>query len=248
MLVALLALGCGGAPIERPTTPAHGGVLVTLEDHLLELVVHASGEVQVFARSAGDLHDCGVTVTLRAQDGDARAVATRWRRWMFEGRLEEGTPRLGPAQVLLLDGGRRSRARVEVTRILPLPEHGGAMLWLAGAPVEVVVDAAGRAELHAPRMRGELTLGITGEDGQLHPLALGWDADRRLYTGTLEGMAPQPGPLEIVLSRGRSQWLARGALAEVARDPSVPSPDALQLELPELGSDLPSVIAVPPPE
>lgn len=266
----LVALGCGAEERAEPPgeaepevsetiAPRHGGALVELDAHVAELVVHASGELHVHVRTEEDLSDAGVTVTLDDEEGETRSVALRWADEVqgFVGHLE-GAPAVGEAEVILVRDGHRSRGRVEIERVLPEAEHEGSVMSVGDHVVEVVVEPGGRAHLYvldAPRQRldVELTLSIAGEGGRLHPLALAWDAEEERYSGRLEGMTPQPGPMEVILERRGREHLGRGTLLEVGlRPPAILGdghvPEDLRLDLPELGSELPAVIAVPPAE
>lgn len=266
MMVALLAIACD-APVENHalgvdpsaepseherTTPIprHGGAIVTLDGAALELIVLRSGVLHVHVRSEGVLANAGVTVTLRDEDGASHAVGTRRIGTMFVGQLEEA-PALGEAEIRMLHEGRSAHGVVEVTHILPAEERGGAVLWLGERAVEVTVDASGGAALHVlddATLEGELTLGLPGEDDALHPLALTWDEASSGYVGQLEGIDVQPGVLEVVLAQGATQHLGRGALLALRPDgpPALDAFEGLRLELPELGNELPAVIAVPP--
>jgi hypothetical protein len=273
-----LAVGCGGESSTEPTAtartartartdpasalePRHGGVLVELEDHVGELVVHASGELHLHVRRGEPVPDAGVTVTVPDEDGAPHAVAMRWADEVqgFVGQLEDATPAPGEAEVLLVRDGHRTRGTARVERVLPPAEHDGSVMSVGEHVVEVVVEPDGRAHLYvldAPsqRLDVELTLSIAGEDGELHPLALAWDADVEHYTGRIEGLEPQPGPMELILERRGREQLGRGTLLEVALPPPAilgeagRAPEDFQLEMPALGSDLPAVIPIPPPE
>jgi hypothetical protein len=240
----LVAIACG-AP--DAAGPRFGGTIATIDGHRLELVVHASGEVELHAPL--ELSSEGATVVLRDEHDRARAIATTWVPALggFVGKLEGSTPQPGDAELVLLHEGRSVRATVRIDRILPAPEHGGAVVWLASRAVEVVVGTDGRAVVHTgEHFDGELTLGIPGSDERIHPLPLEWNGTA--YEGRLEGLTPRPGVLSIVLSRGGTSQLGRGMLASVAGEPSIPDPPPLELELPQLGSELPAIIAVPPPQ
>ncbi|HJL16637.1 MAG TPA: hypothetical protein RMH99_13320 [Sandaracinaceae bacterium LLY-WYZ-13_1] len=266
--MAVLALGCGAdddasAPAdeagERAIEARHGGVIVSLGEHTGELVVHASGELHLHVRSDEALSDAGVTVTLEDEAGEPHAVALSWADGVqgFVGRMEQ-TPAPGDASVLLVHDGRRRRGEVRVERVLPRAEHEGSVLAVGDRVVEVLVEPDGRAHLYllgAPRrLDVELTLSVAGEDGRLHPLSLAWDDEGEHYTGRLEGLEPQPGPLEVILERRGRESLGRGTLLEVGLPrPAVlgdgtPVPDDFRLEMPSLGSGVPAVIPVPPPE
>lgn len=164
--------------------------------------------------------------------------------------------------MLLVRDGHRERAEVRVEAVLPLPAHEGSVLSVGDHVVEVVVEPDARAHLYvlnapAPaRPSGgldvELTLSIAGEDGHLHPISLSWSEESQHYTGHVEGLQPHAGPMEVILERGGREYLGRGTLLEVGlRRPDIlgdRSLEAFRLELPELGSELPAVIAVPPPD
>lgn len=247
-------------PAPEPIEARHGGAIVELDEHVAELVVHASGELHVHVRSDADLSDAGVTVTLDDDRGEEHSVALRWADEVqgFVGHLD-ATPATGDAEVILVREGHRSRGRTQIARVLPEAEHEGSVMSVGEHVVEVVVEPDGRAHLYlldAPRQRldVELTLSVAGEEGRLHPLGLAWDAEEERYSGRLEGMTPRPGPMEVILERGGREHLGRGTLLDVGLEAPASVlegggvPEDLRLEMPELGSDLPAVIAVPPAE
>jgi hypothetical protein len=260
-LALVLLFGCGDPPpAPRPAIRAsYGGVIVALGEHIGELVVHTSGELAFHVRSEHDLSDAGLTVTIADQAQARHAVGMHWAERMngFVGRMDRGTPARGEAEVLLVRSGRPMRARARIARLLPPAEHRGSVVSVGDLVVEVAVQSDGRAELYVlrpPRIdpQMELTLGIPSADGALHPLSLVWDPEGERYTGRIEGVEPRPGPLEVIASRDGREHVGRGRLLEIAlRRPELVGsdvPEDLQLELPELGSDLPAVIAIPPAE
>lgn len=260
-LLGLLALGCSSTarePAPDPaavTEPRFGGALLTLHGHRLELVVHASGEVHLHLHEGEDLSEAGASVTLPTAE-EPRAVALRWADDVqgFTGELESVEPSTGDATVLLIHRGRRLEGSVPVESLVPPPEHDGSVVHVGAHDVEVTVDPDGRASawvLDDPdhRLDLDLTLDLPGADGQMHPLGLAWDPELARYAGTLEGLRARPGPLELIAREGGEEHLGRGSLLGVEPPPPAGGgvPADLRLEMPELGSDLPAVIPIPPP-
>lgn len=217
--------------------------------------MHASGETHLHVHT-GDLERASATVTLPAAD-ERHAVALRWQDEVqgFTGRLETEAPERGEATVLLVHEDRRLEGSVEITSLLPAPEHDGSVLHVGEHDVEVTVEPSGRASawvLDDPehRLELDLVLNLPGEDGRLHPLSLAWDPELAAYVGELEGLHPAPGPLELLSREHGDERVGHGTLLGVV-EPSEPTgvdvPEDLQLDLPELGGQLPAVIPIPPP-
>ncbi len=257
-------MGCGAsggdAPGEPPPEPApsearFGGALVEVGGHALELVVHASGEVHLHVHGDAELTEAGASVTLPAGE-ERHAVALRWTDTIqgFTGRLETAAPSTGPARVLLVHEGHRLEGQVTIASLVPEAAHEGSVVHVGAHDVEVVVDPDGHATawiLDDPdhRLDVDLTLNLPGDDGRLHPLSLAWDPELARYVGALEGLHAEPGPLELIAREGEVERLGHGSLLGVEAIEAggdVQVPDDLQLRLPELGTDLPGVIAVPP--
>lgn len=212
----------------------------------VQLALAPSGQFTLRSSPSGDRPPTGLSVQLYDADGQAHWIATRQEGSLFVGELPAGMKvvRSGHATLLVAIEGtfRRSSA---IVRELPEPSQGGSVIALGEHAGEVVVDQAGRVRLHAPP-GFEVTLGLPTDDGEL-PLALSWDEEQGHYAGQLLGSRPRPGALSVELRRDERRILGGGLLREVAPDaftpPEVPE---LRLELPELGSELPAVIPVPP--
>lgn len=258
----LASVACGqsqGAQSEDqhgppPSEPAYGGALVTIEDHVLELVVHETGETHLHPHT-GDLSEASATVALPGAD-TTHAIALHWEDGVqgFVGRLETEAPTAGTASILLVHEDRRLESDVEIARLLPAPEHDGSVVHVGEHDVEVTVDPEGHVSawvLDDPehRLDIDLVLNLPGDDGRLHPLSLAWDPELAAYVGELEGLHPEPGPLELLSREHGEDRVGHGTLLGVVErsgsGEDVDVPDDLQLELPELGGQLPAVIPVP---
>ena len=261
--VWLTLSACGqvsGAPVPTPEPPPeaqHGGALVEVDGAMLEVVVHATGELHLHPVGRADFAEEALTLTLDDRDGTPHAVAMLWRDSVqgYVGQLES-QPATGALRVLLTRDGRAARGEADLDELLPEPQHGGAVLALGSMRLEIVVEAEGSACLHLLGEPGEdvereFVVNLPDEEGRPHPLELTWDAERGCHAGRLEGLRPAAGPLEVFsIEEGHSRW-GRGTLPHVGAVPAELGdtfPEGLRLELPDLGSNLPSVIAVPPIE
>ncbi|MFW5877103.1 MAG: hypothetical protein ACOCXM_10235, partial [Myxococcota bacterium] len=135
--------------------PRHGGEIVVVDDHVVEVVPTAEGEVYAYVAGHDGVvpppDDVQVTVNVPVEAGGVRPVRLEWNPEVlrFEGRVQGATPAPGPAEVLLVSDGRPRRARAP--RMVVVPR----------AKVEVVARGAppgDRIWLHAPagkvRVRG----------------------------------------------------------------------------------------------
>lgn len=127
MFFALTLVGCGSEeeptvappPVAAPLSPMHGGTLVPLHDHRVELLAHASGELfgyltrmdgQPLTSPEGAL----LTVTVTVDADHARPVLLRWNgdTGRYEARLRDA-PVEGPADVSLMISGRPARGSTD---------------------------------------------------------------------------------------------------------------------------------------
>jgi len=92
-----------------------------------------------------------------------------------------------------------------------LARLGGTVLAAGQKLVEVLPFANGT--IHASLMDGQgavvvdpsatLTVKVQGDDGAQHPVALSWDAEAGVYTGSVGAdVTIQPGPVEVVVAAG----------------------------------------------
>lgn len=245
----LTALGCDSPSVpDVALAPAHGGTVAELDACAVELVVHATGELEVFVRRGTLDAASGLTVVLPDDEGTPHAVALQRVDDAFVGALVPALGR-GDAELVQVREGRRTRVRVPIPEPLPAAEHGGAVLRVGDRVMEVVVEPTGAARVHVrgePARELDLTLVLPGE--ARHPLALAWSDTASCYVGRLEGATLRAGRLDLLWVDGDRTHV--GSAVRAAPRPlfDAPSPDGFQLELPELGSDLPAVIAIPPPD
>jgi len=270
LVTAILCLGCN-APDDRAVTPRpdetsaapdgtraprFGGVLVYLDGHDVELVVHETGELHVHVPEA--LEGAAITVTLDDADGASHAVAMRWRDAVqgFVGRMD-AAPAPGEATVLMVRDGARAEGGAQIEALIPAPPHDGSVVSVGEHTVEVLVTEDGEAHAYVlddpeHRLDVDLTLNLAGDDGHLHPLALRFDEEAGHFVGHLEGLHPRPGPLEVILAEGDAQTLGHGSLLGVglARPEALGAdvPDDFRLEMPSLGADAPGAVVIEPTE
>ena len=269
-LAAGLLVACGAEPTQTEESPSEaddvaapepiearfGGVLVELEKHTVELVAHETGELHLHVRSAADLSGAGATVTLPDEAGESHSVALEWADDVqgFIGHVD-ATMGEGEAEVLVVLDGHRLSGAATIARALPHAAHDGSVLSVGGHVVEVSLDHEGHAHVYVlddaeHHLDLDLTLNVPDEDGHLHPLALHWEEDH--YEGHVENLHAAPGPLEVILSDHGQESLGHGTLLGVglARPDGLgpATPEGLQLEMPALGSNLPSVIPIPDSE
>ncbi|MFW6067263.1 MAG: hypothetical protein ACOC97_02915 [Myxococcota bacterium] len=136
--------------------PRHGGEIVVVQDHVVEVVPTAEGEVYAYLAAHDGVvpppDDVQLTVNVQVKSGGARPVRLDWNPAVrrFEGRVEGTAPAPGPVDVLLVVDGRPRRARARRVVVVPRAE------------IEVVAKGAppgARVWLHAPsgrvRVRGQ---------------------------------------------------------------------------------------------
>ena len=85
--------------------------------------------------------------------------------------------------------------------------HGGSVVVAGGYGVEVLPHADGQVYAYVADPQGgvpapasvSITVNVRGADTEVHPVMLAWDATDLRYEGRLVGIAPAPGPVEVVL-------------------------------------------------
>ena len=217
--------------------------------------MHASGEVHVHHPIGERLPESfGMSVTLPGDDEAAHTVALRWTDPVqgFVGEMD-ATPVTGEATVLWVRNGRRSTATVDVSTLLPEAPNGGSVVAVGERVVEVLVESTGRAWLtvvdaEEPPSELDVTISIAGEDERLHPLPLAWNEEEDRFAGAIDGLDPVPGPLEVILEVDDTETVGRGTLRAIASPEPTDAVGAeepgFRLDMPELGSQVPSVIPV----
>jgi hypothetical protein len=138
--------------------PRYGGEVVVVQDHAVEVVPAANGEVYAYVATADGTvpppDDIQLTVHVHVEQGGVRPVPLVWdpahRR--YRGRVRGAVLAPGPVDVLLVAHGRprRGRARhvvvvprAEVAVIAPGPPPG-AKVWLHVPPGHA------RGRVHVP--------------------------------------------------------------------------------------------------
>lgn len=109
------------------------------------------------------------------------------------------------SQALATLGGTVMAAGQKLVEVLPLAD-GSIRATLMDAQGALVVDPA-----------ATVTVQVQGNDGSQHPVALAWDAEAGVYTGSVGAdVTIQPGPIEVVVASGGEAVTARAARVSVA--------------------------------
>lgn len=138
LALALLVAGCdseAAAPtplVAAPSLePMHGGALLVLGVHRVELVAHRSGEVfgyltRVDGRPVASPAQALMTIAPTVDDGPSRPVLLRWNpaRVRYEVRLRE-EPVEGPAEVSLMSGATVERGTLDPLPVAEALTNGG---------------------------------------------------------------------------------------------------------------------------
>lgn len=148
--------------------PRHGGEIVVVEDHVVEVVPTAEGEVYAYVAAHDGVvpppDDVQLTVNVHVESGGVRPVRLEWNPDVlrFEGRVRGATPAPGPAEVLLVTDGRPRRARARHVVVVPRAKvkvvargaRPGARVW---------VDApSGQVRVRGPRPSGKVRVDVRG--------------------------------------------------------------------------------------
>lgn len=124
--LAMVTSGCSQeapapAPVVAapPVEPVHGGTLVTLRSHRVELVAHRSGEVfgyltRLDGAPVASPEGALLTVTVTIDADHARPVLLQWNasQQRYEARMR-AEPVDGPAEVSLLTTGQPERGSTD---------------------------------------------------------------------------------------------------------------------------------------
>jgi hypothetical protein len=181
--------------------PRHGGQIVVAEDHVVEVVPTAEGEVYAYVAMADGTvpapDGLQLTVNVHVEQGGVRPVALVWdpAELRFHGRVRGAVPAPGPAEVLLVSHGRPRRGRVRHVVVVPRAHvkvvgpgaPPGVKVWLHVPPGHA------RGRVHVPpghakgkRVKGKRHRGRVEVRGPAPPRA-GVQADVRVRT-------PKPPP------------------------------------------------------
>jgi len=98
-------------------------------------------------------------------------------------------------------------AAVAVAAPAHAARHGGSVVVTGGYGVEVLPHADGQVVAYVADPQGgvpapasvSVTVNVKGADAEVHPVVLVWDSADMRYEGRLVGVAPAPGPVEVVL-------------------------------------------------
>lgn len=115
-------------------------------------------------------------------------------------------PAAGPPTTVVVP----ANATVEVAApnlVTPVARHGGSVVVAGGYGVEVLPHASGEVVAYVADPQGgvpapasvSVTVNVRGADAEVHPVMLVWDTVDMRYEGRLIGVAPAPGPVEVVL-------------------------------------------------
>ena len=113
------------------------------------------------------------------------------------------------SQALATLGGTVMAAGQKLIEVLPSAD-GSVRASLMTAQGEAIVDP-----------QATVTVRVQGDDGQQHPVALSWDAEAGVYTGSVAaGVTLQPGPVDVSVASGGggavTGHVARVSVAPVA--------------------------------
>jgi hypothetical protein len=196
--LVLLLSACGHSDPE----PRHGGAPFRLRGDYAELVVHASGEIHVYAPP-----QAGISVVI---DGDA--IALRYAD-AIQGYVGFAPHPLsaGTVDVMRITEGRLDRTDVHLESVLPAPTHDGSIVSVGERIVEVVVHADGSACAHLSG-EAEVMISVEGTEGQMHPIPLG-----QSHCGQLLGLSPRAGPLQVILRVDDRAHIGEGTLRTIAK-------------------------------
>jgi hypothetical protein len=213
-----------------------GGQLVAVGDHQVELKLYKSGFAEALvldARGETIASPAEAKLGLRAgAEADAKQeIALDWQppmaRFAASGDARaELVP--GPVEVeLSLAEGKSARGTLEAAVLLVGPELGGTLVVAGQHGIEVVADVDGSVEavVHdaaGARVEGDaeakLELELTGVDGKLRAVALGWNAARARFTGRVDaGVQLAAGPARIGVAGKASVKLPKLALRAKAK-------------------------------
>lgn len=111
----------------------------------------------------------------------------------------------------------------------PPAANGGTVVAAGPHYVEVVahddgeVDAYVLADDAPPPAQMQLTVRLTGDDGESHPVILIWDPSQSRYRGRLRQVQPMPGPVEVVLVYGGDTYRGRRSTVIVLAPNAAPT-------------------------
>lgn len=125
-------------------------------------------------------------------------------------------------------------------RAPPAARHGGRVVVIEEHAVEVVTRNDGQVRAYVMAMDGSplpssglaLAVGVRGDDGTDHQVALSRSGDQDFYLGSLVDVRPVPGPLAVTLWIGGTPHEARTTLEVVVAAPTPPPPPpAVRIEI-----------------
>jgi len=151
------------------------------------------------------------------------------------GEDEEPPPAAAPPTTVAVEATAPS---AEVTVAARAPRHGGSVVMAEDYAVEVVPRPSGEVVAYVVDAEGSvpppaevnLMVNVWGADAHVHPVAMVWDPVELHFEGHLVGIAPAPGPAEVVVvaggrpHRGRLHAVAIVPVAEVHAGVAVHTP------------------------
>lgn len=188
--------------------PEIGGTVVMAGPHPVEVRPSHDGQVLVKVHGRRQIPNAKMTVVVN-NDDEPQRVDVVWdpKAAMFVGRVEgEVELTRGPVVVEVVEGPKQHRARLRDVVVVTGPAHGGHVVMVGHAPVELVPLEDGEVEAHVHADAGwgpkaTLTLAVAGAA----PAILVWDAKRRAYRGRFDARIDlRRRPVDIVVkAKGR---------------------------------------------
>lgn len=214
------------APAAASVAPSHGGHLVAVGSHHVELKLFRRGALEAWILDAkGKAVERPEAYKLSVkQPGDAeRKIAMSWSkptaRFTGEAEADAGLTTDDLLVELEVDG-EPARGKLAKPVLLVGPEFGGVLLVAGRYGVEVAVAAAGSAEALVRKasgaaVRGGLALSMEAqaEGGVTHTIELEYDAKLARFMGEAKaGVKLAAGPLALMIDGQVAARLPRLAL------------------------------------
>ena len=225
----------GAAKANAAVEAQIGGQILAVGEHQVELKLFRDGyaEALVFDAQGKALAkpESAKLIAHAVAKGDAKKdIALAWQppmaRFAADGRAGADLEAKPVDVELSFEGGKSASGKLEGAVLLVGPELGGTLLVAGEHGIEVVAYADGKVDalVHdraGMRVSGDadakLEVELTGVDGKLHAMALGWNAARVCFTGKADaGLKLAAGPAKIGLAGKASVKLPNLALSAKA--------------------------------